>query len=199
MWSKGHVTLQAGDGKITCHHAKFGDQRHAVSRDVMFLVCQVVLTWWRQQHLLDSPRFIKVLWMYLLAKFGDHRPYRNEDINSYINSYMDKFEKARLTDLFRHKAFYILCNNWKQASRYFIPPIQKKSPRDLSVKMLFWKWEPLASKDKVSKVADPRVETLLKPELHLAIFLWISQSILGHPHFWSSCEQLLTHFFLYDY
>ena len=38
------MTLQAGDGKITYHHAKFGDQRHAVSRDVMFLVCQVVLT-----------------------------------------------------------------------------------------------------------------------------------------------------------
>ena len=114
--------------------------------------------------------------MYLLAKFGDYRPYRDEDINSYINSYMDDFEEARLTDLFRHKAFYILCNNWKQASRDFISPIQKGS----SVKMLFWKWEPLASKGKVRKIADLRAETLLKPELRVAIFLWISQSILGH-------------------
>ena len=31
--------------------------------------------------------------MYLLAKFGDHRSYRNEDINSYMNTY----EKAELT------------------------------------------------------------------------------------------------------
>ena len=32
--------------------------------------------------------------MYLLAKFGDRRSYRNGDINSYINSDMDSLEKA---------------------------------------------------------------------------------------------------------
>ena len=35
--------------------------------------------------------------MYLLAKFGDHRSYRNGDINSYINSYIVAMEKAELT------------------------------------------------------------------------------------------------------
>ena len=40
--------------------------------------------------------------MYLLAKFGDHRSYRNGDINSYINSYMDTLEIAALTALICH-------------------------------------------------------------------------------------------------
>ena len=40
--------------------------------------------------------------MYLLAKFGDHRFYRNGDINSYINSYMDTLEIAALTALICH-------------------------------------------------------------------------------------------------
>ena len=34
--------------------------------------------------------------MYLLAKFGDHKPYRNGDVNSF-NFYMDTLEKAELT------------------------------------------------------------------------------------------------------
>ena len=35
--------------------------------------------------------------MYLFAKFGGHNSYENEDINSYVNSYMTTSEKARLT------------------------------------------------------------------------------------------------------
>ena len=35
--------------------------------------------------------------MYLLAKFGDHRSYKNGDINSCINSYMDILEKVEPT------------------------------------------------------------------------------------------------------
>ena len=38
--------------------------------------------------------------MYLLAKFGGHRSYRNGDINSY----MDTLEKAELTTSIRHNA-----------------------------------------------------------------------------------------------
>ena len=34
--------------------------------------------------------------MYLLAKFGDHKPYRNGDVNSF-NFYMDTLEKAEPT------------------------------------------------------------------------------------------------------
>ena len=36
--------------------------------------------------------------MYLLAKFGDHRSYRNGDINTYIKSYMDTLENAELVN-----------------------------------------------------------------------------------------------------
>ena len=45
--------------------------------------------------------------MHLLAKFGGHRSYRNGDINSYVNSYMDVFEKAELTALTRHIARFL--------------------------------------------------------------------------------------------
>ena len=45
--------------------------------------------------------------MYLLAKFGDHRSYRNGDTNSYINSYMDILKKTKLTALLRHIAIFI--------------------------------------------------------------------------------------------
>ena len=34
--------------------------------------------------------------MYLLAKFGDHKSYRNGDVSSF-NFYMDTLEKAELT------------------------------------------------------------------------------------------------------
>ena len=34
--------------------------------------------------------------MYLLAKFGDHRSYRNGDVSSYIKSYMDTLGNAEL-------------------------------------------------------------------------------------------------------
>ena len=40
--------------------------------------------------------------MYLIANFRDHRSYRNGDINSYIKSYVDTLEKAKLTTLHRH-------------------------------------------------------------------------------------------------
>ena len=45
--------------------------------------------------------------MCLLAKFGDHRSYRNKDTNSYINSYMDILKKTKLTALFRHTAIFL--------------------------------------------------------------------------------------------
>ena len=35
--------------------------------------------------------------MYLLAKFDGKKPYGNEDINSFINSYMNTSQKAELT------------------------------------------------------------------------------------------------------
>ena len=34
--------------------------------------------------------------MYLLVKFGDHRSYKNWNINSYINSYIDTLKKGEL-------------------------------------------------------------------------------------------------------
>ena len=34
--------------------------------------------------------------MYLLVKFEGHRSYENDDINSYINAYMNISEKAEL-------------------------------------------------------------------------------------------------------
>ena len=40
--------------------------------------------------------------MYLLDKFGDHRSYRNGDINYYVRSYMDILKKAELTASIRH-------------------------------------------------------------------------------------------------
>ena len=40
--------------------------------------------------------------MYLLTKFGGHRSYRNGDINSEINSYMDILEKAELITSIHH-------------------------------------------------------------------------------------------------
>ena len=45
--------------------------------------------------------------MYLLTKFGDHRSYRNGDINSYINSYMDTLEKVELTASIGHIAIFL--------------------------------------------------------------------------------------------
>ena len=41
--------------------------------------------------------------MYLSAKFGDHRSYRNGVINSYINYYM----KTEFTTLIRHIAIFL--------------------------------------------------------------------------------------------
>ena len=40
----------------------------------------------------------------MLAKFGDHRSYRNGDIDFFTNSYMDTLEKAELTFFIRHIA-----------------------------------------------------------------------------------------------
>ena len=40
--------------------------------------------------------------MYLLAKFGNHRFSRNEDVNFFFNFYMNTLEKAELTALVRH-------------------------------------------------------------------------------------------------
>ena len=42
--------------------------------------------------------------MYLLAKFGGHRSYKDGDISSFINSYMDTLEKIELTASFHHIA-----------------------------------------------------------------------------------------------
>ena len=40
----------------------------------------------------------------LLAKFGGHKSYRNGDINSHINFYMDTLEKTELTASILHIA-----------------------------------------------------------------------------------------------
>ena len=45
--------------------------------------------------------------MYLLAKFGGYRFYRNGDISSYIKYYMDTLEKGELTTSIRHVARFI--------------------------------------------------------------------------------------------
>ena len=45
--------------------------------------------------------------MYLLAKFGDHRFYRNGDINSYISSYKDTLEKAEVISSIWHIARFL--------------------------------------------------------------------------------------------
>ena len=45
--------------------------------------------------------------MYLLAKSGDNRSYRNADINFYTNSYIDTLEKAELTASIRHIAIFL--------------------------------------------------------------------------------------------
>ena len=39
----------------------------------------------------------QLLMMYLLAKCSVHRSFGNLDINSYINSYLNTFEKAEVT------------------------------------------------------------------------------------------------------
>ena len=43
--------------------------------------------------------------MYLLAKFGGHRSYRN--VNSYVNSYMDTLENPALITTIRHIARFL--------------------------------------------------------------------------------------------
>ena len=45
--------------------------------------------------------------MYLLAKFGSHRSYRNGDVNYYISSYKDTLEKAELTTSICHNARFL--------------------------------------------------------------------------------------------
>ena len=45
--------------------------------------------------------------MYLLAKFGDHKSYRNGDINSYIKSYMDTLGNAEFTTSIRRIARFL--------------------------------------------------------------------------------------------
>ena len=45
--------------------------------------------------------------MYLSAKFVDHRFYKDEDINAYINSNIDTLEKAELTAPICHIARFL--------------------------------------------------------------------------------------------
>ena len=45
--------------------------------------------------------------MYLLAKSGDIGSCKNEDINSYNNSFVDTFEKAELTASIRHAVRFL--------------------------------------------------------------------------------------------
>ena len=49
----------------------------------------MILTLRRHQHLLNQSYLSQILYMYLVAKSGGHRCYRNGDINFYINSYTD--------------------------------------------------------------------------------------------------------------
>ena len=65
--------------------AKFGGHRHCGRRDIIMLI----------------------LYMYLLAKLGDHRSYRNRNINSYTSSYMATLERAELTAFIRHIAIFL--------------------------------------------------------------------------------------------
>ena len=43
----------------------------------------------------------------MLAIFGDHRSYRNGDMNSYINSYLNILEKSELTASICHIARFL--------------------------------------------------------------------------------------------
>ena len=45
--------------------------------------------------------------MYLFCKFDGYWSYRNRDINSYINSYMDTLEKAELIASVCHVARFL--------------------------------------------------------------------------------------------
>ena len=45
--------------------------------------------------------------MYLLAWFGDHMSYRSVDMYSYITSYMDNLEKAKLTASIRKIVIFL--------------------------------------------------------------------------------------------
>ena len=45
--------------------------------------------------------------MYLLAEFGDHRPDRNGDINSFIKYYMDTLERVEISTSIRHIARFL--------------------------------------------------------------------------------------------
>ena len=68
--------------------------------------------------------------MYLLAKFDDHRSYRNRDINFYIKSYMDIMEPAELTASIRHFARFL-----DQEYRFTIPKswmllVEKKQEKE---------------------------------------------------------------------
>ena len=56
-------------------------------------------------HLLDQFHLSQILQMYLLAKFGGHRSYRN--VNSYVNSYMDTLENPALITTIRHIARFL--------------------------------------------------------------------------------------------
>ena len=46
--------------------------------------------------------FESILKMYMAAKFGGHRSYRNANINSYFNFYMDTLEKAEASASIGH-------------------------------------------------------------------------------------------------
>ena len=54
----------------------------------------VILTWLRHQDLLDCSHLSQLLYMYLVANFGNGE---NGDIKSYISSYLNILEKAKLT------------------------------------------------------------------------------------------------------
>lgn len=45
--------------------------------------------------------------MWLLAKFGNHKSYRNGDINSHSNSYTDTYGKAELIASIRHIKIFL--------------------------------------------------------------------------------------------
>ena len=59
--------------------------------------------------------------MHLLAKIRGNRSYGNGDINSYINSYMNILEKAKLTASIRHVERFsksgLPIDTWKSRTR----------------------------------------------------------------------------------
>ena len=93
-----NMNLWAAAINLSYHPAKFDCHKHSDSGDMlMFLVCYVILTWWHHQHLLDYSHLSQLSKNWLLTNFVGDRSHGNGDINFYMNSETNTFEKAELT------------------------------------------------------------------------------------------------------